>query len=83
MPGILADHSSQTACRSSHYHAILWACRDGAPGSQGANRCGARDRNNPNNDRNNNGFRLVVAHHSQPPADASAGASLRQRRLCE
>jgi hypothetical protein len=23
MPGILADHSSQTACRSSHYHAIL------------------------------------------------------------
>jgi len=30
-------------------------------------RCGARDRNNLNNDNNNNGFRVVLAHRMHTP----------------
>jgi hypothetical protein len=50
-----------------------------------AKRCGARNRNDPDNDFNNNdnGFRVLAAHRLYLPAEASGGAWPRRRQSSE
>jgi hypothetical protein len=73
--------NSQFSILNSQFQVTLSSCHFVAYNTPGpvetahpvptsAKRCGARNRNHPDNDNNNNALRVVVAHRWQPITDS-------------